>query len=105
MSIGGLIFLSSLVPVAITVSGLLAGYALRKHIAARFGIIPATVKICLLIYGIVLFLSHRLELDHVTQLSIITATTVFIFDLQFWSRSDPDVIAIPEDVPEDQTDQ
>lgn len=92
MSIGGWVFLSSLVPAEIAISGFILGYILRRPIAARIEIIPAIVKTCLLIYGLVLLLSKRLGLDHITQLSIITATTILIFNLQFWSRSDPSVI-------------
>jgi hypothetical protein len=37
-----------------------------------------------------------MEFDYVTQLSIITATTALIFNLQFWSRSDPNVVPIAD---------
>jgi hypothetical protein len=94
MSIGGWIFLSSVVPAEITVGCFTLGWILRKPIAARIESIPVVVKICLSIYALVLLGSKRLELDHITQLSIITGTTVLIFNLQFWSRSDPGVDAM-----------
>ena len=104
MSIGGWFFLSSLVPAAITAGGFIVGWTLRNQIAARIEIIPWTVKICLLAYGLVLFFGKQMDFDYITQLSIITATTALIFHLQFWSRSDPNVVPIADlgpDVPFD----
>ena len=45
----------------------------------------------LFIYAVVLFLGKQFGLDNGMQLLIITLTTVVIFDIQFWSLSDPGV--------------
>lgn len=100
MSIGGWYFLSGLLPTAITAGGFMLGWILRNQIASRIEIIPGTVRICLFIYGLVLFVGNRMEFEYITQLSITTATTALIFHLQFWSRSDPNVVTITNETPD-----
>ena len=45
-------------------------------------------------YGVVLALGERFGLDRESQLLIITVTTVVLFDLQFWSLTDPSVVNV-----------
>lgn len=93
MSIGGWIGLSSLLPATAALLGLLACWALRERIVRMAEWVPLIVKIGLAIYGGTLVISDEFQWSHVTQLTIISATTALILSLQFWSRSDARVIA------------
>ena len=77
----------------IAVIGLVAGWLLRSLIVewaeSLFWAMPAA----LFVYGVVLFLGERvLDISREAQLLIITATTVLLFDVQFWSLSDPAIV-------------
>ena len=97
MAIGGWHFLSSLIPTAIAAIGLFAGFALREYVVRNAESVPQLVKACLYNYALILLAAKLLDLGYLTQLSVITATTVLVFNLQFWSRSDPRVISLPDD--------
>lgn len=72
--------------------GLLAGVLLKNKIADGAEFYPKIITVGLFIYGLVAFLGDRFGFDKQTKLAIIAATTVIIFDLQFWSLSDPSII-------------
>lgn len=76
----------------IAVGGLALGFLLRRKIPEGVEHYPRIITVGLFVYSIVLFLGDRLGLGNSMKLAIITATTVVIFNLQFWSLSDPSVI-------------
>ncbi|HEX5709347.1 MAG TPA: hypothetical protein VFX96_18745 [Pyrinomonadaceae bacterium] len=83
---------SSLRAAVIAAAGLVLGFWLRRPIAERVEHYRRVVPAGLFLYSAVVFLGDSLGLAHSTKLAIITATTVVIFDLQFWSLSDPSVV-------------
>ena len=97
MSIAGIVFFSSYTPIGISLIGLIVGYLLREKISEKVEVLPKVLTTSLFIYGVVLFLGDRLGLEHITKLSIITAATVLVFVLQFWSLSDPRVYRVAAD--------
>lgn len=76
----------------IAVVGLALGFLFRRKIPEGAEHYPRAIYAGLFVYSIVLFLGDRLGLGNGAKLAIITATTVVIFDLQFWSLSDPSVV-------------
>lgn len=76
----------------IAAAGLALGFLLRRRIPEGVESYPPVVKAGLFVYPIILFVGERLGLDTSAQLAVITAVTAAIFDLQFWSLSDPSVI-------------
>ncbi len=92
MSVLGLFWLSSFSSVTIAVSGYLLGFLLRNKIADRAEHYGQIISTGLFIYGIILFLGDRFGIENYLKLAIITTVTVIIFNLQFWSLSDPTVI-------------
>jgi hypothetical protein len=76
----------------ISAAGLVLGFLLRKRIPDGIEHYPPIVKVGLFIYPIILFVGERLGLGRSAQLAFITAVTAAIFDLQFWSLSDPSVV-------------
>lgn len=91
MVVFGLVALASAWPALLAGGGLLLGFLLREPIAWGVAYYTRAVSVGLFVYGIVLFLGDRLGLGPEGKLLIITATTVLIFDLQFWSLSHPEV--------------
>ena len=94
LSVFGVLGLQTPWPAVVTGVGLVIGWVLRATIVAHaeriFWVMPAA----LFIYGIVLFLGDRvLSMSGETQLLIITVTTVLLFDAQFWSLSEPDIVS------------
>ena len=90
MSLLGMIGLRSPWAAVVAAFGLALGWVLRQTIVecaeSLFWAVPAG----LFIYGVVLLVGERVKgISRDWQLIIITATTVFLFDLQFWSLSDP----------------
>lgn len=76
----------------IAVVGLSLGFLFRRKIAEGIEYYGRAISVGLFIYSITLLLGDLIGLGHGAKLAIITATTVIIFDLQFWSLSDPSVI-------------
>jgi hypothetical protein len=77
--------------------GLTLGFLFRRKIAGGIEHYGRAVSVGLFIYSITLLLGDLIGLENGTKLAIITATTVIIFDLQFWSLSDPSVINAERD--------
>jgi low affinity Fe/Cu permease len=96
MPIIGLIALSSPWSAWVVAVGLAIGWVLRRKIVDWFEIISWALPAALSIYGIVLTIGGILGLSHEGQLLIITATTVIVFELQFWCFSDPSIVANPD---------
>src|SRR5688572_16325645 len=97
MSLAGYFFLASPWAVIIAVAGLVLGWLLRKAIVERMEILFRIAPKFFLIFGIVLTVGQWLGLSREGQLLIITATTVTLFDIQFWPLSDPSIINIEKE--------
>lgn len=77
----------------VSVSGLGIGWLLRKTIVDQFEVLSWVMPIGLMVYGVVLFIGDKvLGSSGEMQLLIVTITTVVVFDIQFWSYSDPSII-------------
>lgn len=76
----------------IAIIGLALGWLLRHVIADGVEYYHGVLRVGLIVYSIVLLVGGFLGLSGSAQLVVITATTVIIFDLQFWSLSDPSVV-------------
>lgn len=83
---------ASLTAAVIAAAGLLAGFLLRGLISRGVEFYARVLPAGLFVYSAVLFLGEQLGLDRSALLAIITATTVVVFNLQFWSLSDPAVV-------------
>ena len=83
---------SSLRAGVIAVVGLALGWLLRHLIVEGVEYYHGILRAGLIAYSIILFVGGLLGLNGSAQLAVITATTVIIFDLQFWSLSDPSVV-------------
>ena len=92
MALFSFFYFSSLISPGIVIAGLLLGWTLRKQIVQGLDYYSALVPIGLFIYGLVLFVGKRMDLDHELMLNIITVTTVILFNLKFWTLSDPEVL-------------
>jgi hypothetical protein len=100
MTIFGYFALSSIIAGIITLVGLVLGFLLRKQIADGVEYYSRPITVGLFIYGIILFLGDMLGIENNVKLAIITATTVIIFDLQFWSLSDTTVVNLERSMQE-----
>lgn len=76
----------------IALIGLTLGWLFRRKIPEGADYYSRATPAGLAIYSITLLLGGLLGLERSAELGIITATTVVIFDLQFWSLSDPSVV-------------
>lgn len=83
---------SSLRAGLIATVGLVLGFLVRREIARRVEYLPRIISVGLFVYPIILLLGDQLGFANGVKLAIITATTVIIFDLQFWSLSDSSVV-------------
>ena len=83
---------SSIRAAVIAIGGLTFGWLLRHVIAEGVEYYHGVLRVGLIVYSIVLLVGGFLGLSGSAQLAVITATTVIIFDLQFWSLSDPSVV-------------
>lgn len=93
MSAMGFIFFSSPWPLIVSVAGLLLAWLCKNVIIDHAEELYWAVPGGLLVYGLVLFVGDRLlGLSREIQLVIITATTVFMFGIQFWPLSDPSFV-------------
>jgi hypothetical protein len=97
MSLAGYFFLASPWAAVIAVGGLVVGWMLRKTIVDRMEILFRIAPKFLFVYGIVLTIGQWLGLSREGQLLAITATTVALFDIQFWPLSDPSSISIEKE--------
>jgi hypothetical protein len=97
MSVMGVLLLHSWWPTLIVIIGLAAGFLLRRQIVATFEWTSWALPAALFIYGVLLFVGERMGLSRAAQLIIITLTTVVVFDLQFWSLSDPSIVKAEDD--------
>ena len=77
--------------------GLVLGFLFRREIAKGVEYLPRIISVGLFIYPIILLLGDQLGIEKGVKLAIITATTVVIFDLQFWSLSDSSVVNAERD--------
>lgn len=91
MAILGISLLSSPWPAVIAAIGLALGFLLRRLIVRGIQYYSRIVSFGLVIYAVVLFVGNQVGLNPEVRLMIITVTTVVIFDLWFWSLSDPSV--------------
>ena len=77
----------------ITIVGLALGFLLRRLIVKGVEYYRRGIYIGLFVYSVTLLLGDLIGLENSIKLAVITATTVVIFDLQFWSLSDTSVVA------------
>ncbi len=91
MAVLGVAMHSSITAAEIAVGGLAIGWVLRNQIAQGAEYCAAMIRVGLVTYAIVLAAGSSLGLAPNLKLLIITATTVIIFNLRFWSLSDPGV--------------
>lgn len=100
MSILGFVFFGSLSALTLALTGFGAGWLLRRVIVDNGERLLWALPTGLFVYGVVLFLGERvLGLPGEAQLLIITATTVIMFDIQFWLLSDPSFVNIDRNDP------
>ncbi len=92
MTVLGFFSFSSILVGIIASAGLILGFLLRKQIAKGAEYYPHVITIGLFVYSIVLFLGDQLGIENNVKLAIIAATTVVVFDLQFWSLSDTSIV-------------
>ena len=78
----------------IAAAGLALGFLFRRRIPAGIERYPPFVSAGLFVYPIILFAGDQLGMSRSAQLALITAVTAVIFDLQFWSLSDPSVVKV-----------
>lgn len=97
MSVAGYFLLGSPWAALIAVAGLVLGWLLRQKIVDNMETLFSLTPKFLFIYGIALIAGQFLGLSHEAQLLIINATTVAIFDIQFWPLSDPTIVNIEKD--------
>ena len=97
MSIFGLLGFESWWPMLIAVAGLALGFLLKRRIVEIFGWTAWAMPVAAFVYGVMLFVGERLGMSREAQLIIITLTTVVVFDLQFWSLSDPSIVKVEDD--------
>lgn len=83
---------SSIRSAIIACVGLVLGYLFKRKIARGAEHYPRVISVGLFVYPIILLLGDQLGLGNSMKLAIITVTTVIIFDLQFWSLSNPSVV-------------
>lgn len=91
---------SSLRAALIAGVGLSLGYLFKRKIARGAEYYPRVITVGLTVYPIILLLGDQLGLGNSMKLAIITVTTVVIFNLQFWSLSDPSVVNAERNVQE-----
>ncbi|HEX8492645.1 MAG TPA: hypothetical protein VF658_07380 [Pyrinomonadaceae bacterium] len=80
--------------------GLLLGYLFKRKIGQGAEHYPRVLAVGLFVYPIILLLGDQLGIGNGAKLAIITVTTVVIFNLQFWSLSDPSIVNAERDVQE-----
>jgi hypothetical protein len=88
---------SSLRAGLITIVGLALGWLFRQKIPDGVEYYRRAIPAGLFVYSVTLLAGDLLGLSNSTKLAVITATTVIIFDLQFWSLSDSSVMNAERD--------
>src|SRR5215204_3838922 len=91
MTVFGLFAFSSFLAGIIAAVGLILGFLLKRQIANGAEYYAKAITAGLFVHGIIVFLGDTLGLENNVTLAIITAVTVVVFDLQFWSLSDPSI--------------
>lgn len=78
-------------PAAAAAAGLAAGALLRRAIVNGVDHCDydAVIRVGLVVYAVVLVAGGRMGLSPEARLVVVTVTTVVIFDIRFWSLSDP----------------
>lgn len=94
MAVIGYFAFDSLLTVAVAAVGLILGWFLRTKIVDHMETLFRLAPKFLFIYGIALTAGQLLGLSREAQLLIITATTAALFNIQFWTLSDPAIINI-----------
>ncbi len=98
MAIFGAGIFTSPWPAAVAIVGLALGWMFSRIIVDSFETLAWAIPAGLFIYGVVLFVGDRLiGLSGEIQLLIITITTVVMFNIQFWSLSDPSIVNTEND--------
>lgn len=97
MSVFGVLGFESWWPALIAVLGLVLGFVMRRQIVAAFEWTTWALPTALFVYGALLFVGEQLGLSREWQLTLIALTTVVVFDLQFWSLSDPSIVKVEDD--------
>lgn len=92
MTVFGFFSFSSVLVGIIAFAGLILGFLLRKQIADGAEYYGRAITVGLFVYSIVLFVGDWLGIENNIKLAVIAATTVIVFDLQFWSLSDPSTV-------------
>jgi hypothetical protein len=82
----------------IAAAGLAFGFLFRRRIPEKVELYARGASVGLFLYPIILFVGGLLGLDKSARLAFITAVTAVIFDLQFWSLSDPSVVNVARKV-------
>jgi len=99
VGIAALAFFSfeSVVPAAIVLVGLVAGWLLRRTIVHNFDFLQWVLPGSLFVYGIVLFIGERvIGISRATQALVLAAVLVTTFSIQYWSLSDPEIVKIED---------
>ena len=91
LSVAGLVAFSSPWPAIAVATGWVLGFLFRKLIVRGFAYCSIVLRVGLIVYGIVIFVGDRIGLSLETKLLVITVTSVIVFNLQFWSVTDPSV--------------
>ncbi len=94
MPIFGVLGFGSWWPALIAVAGLVLGFLVRRQIVSAFEWTSWAMPTALFIYSALLFVGERLGISREAQVMLITLTTVAVFDLQFWSLSDPSIVKV-----------
>ena len=90
--------LESILPAVIVLTGLFAGWYLRRQIVDHFDFLQWVLPGTLFVYGIVLFIGERVVgISRSTQALVIAGVSAIAFGIQFWALSDPQIVKIPED--------
>ena len=98
MVIFGAVIFTSPWPAAVAIVGLALGWVFRRIIVGSFKTLTWAIPAGMFAYGIVLFVGDRLfGLSGEMQLLIITITTIVMFNIQFWSLSDPTIVNTEND--------
>lgn len=98
MAAGGYFGLETIVPAVTVALGLPLGWLLRNHTIEHFERLSWALPTAVIVYGIVMFVGEKmLRMSPELQLIVITAVTVTLFGIQFWTLSDPQIVNVGED--------
>lgn len=93
----GLLGFQSYWPAIVVAVGLVLGWLLRRWIVDRAEWFSWSMPAALFLYGVLLFLGEQLGLSRAAQVAFMALTTVIVFNIQFWSLSDPSIVRSDED--------